>query len=102
MVGLSYITCSEVGPIERAIKQSNKMGVIKRVFWGTYSQRKAKAYNGKISNVLQSFQVCPQFTTHIVRLSLHLQAALAFNPHFVRFAERIEVSVPSASQITLH
>jgi len=34
-------------------------------------------YDGKILNLLQSFQVCPQFTTYIARLIFHLQAALA-------------------------
>ena len=79
------------------MKQSENAGVIRRVFLGAYSQRKVKAYDAKLSDTLQSFQVCLQFSAPVTRLIRHLQAALAFTPHFVQFAAQIEVrtlSVP--------
>jgi len=72
---------SELGPIERAIKLSNKVGVIRSVFLGTYLRQKVKGYDNKLSNVLQSFQVCPQFTT--CHLPNPLPAGhLSFQPTF--------------------
>ena len=76
------------------MKQNENVGVARRAFLGTYSQRKVKAYDAKLSNVLQSFQVCPQFSVHVSCLIRHLQAALAFNPHFMQFAAQIEVCTP--------
>jgi len=67
---------SQFGPIVRARKQSENVGVIKRVFLDTPSQRKVEAYDAELSNVLEKFQ-----------------AALAFNPHFKEIAAEIEVTV---------
>ena len=82
--------------------ESENVGVIRRAFSGTYSQRKVKAYDAKLSNVLQAFQVCPQFSAHVTRLIRHLQAALAFNPYFKEFAAQIEVCTPSVPRITIY
>ena len=83
------------------MEQRENAGVIKRVFLGAYSQRKVKAYDAKLSNELQSFQVCPQFSAHVTRLIRHLQAALAFNPYFVQFAAQIEVRTLSTTNHNL-
>jgi hypothetical protein len=69
------------------------MGVIKKVFLDSYMRRKVEVYDDNISNVLQSFQVCPRSLAHVTHLTCHLQAALAFNPDFVEFAKRIEVRI---------
>ena len=84
------------------MKRSENAGVIKRVFLGTSSQRKVKAYDAEFSNVLQSFQVRPQFSADVTRLIRYLQAALAFNPHFVQFAAQIEVRNLSVPRITAY
>jgi len=53
------------------MKQSKNAGVIKRVFLGAYSQRKVKAHDAELSNVLQSFQVRSQFSAHVACLIHH-------------------------------
>ena len=100
IVSLSYLR--ELGPIEHAIKQRNKVGGVRSVFLGTYLQRKVKTYDSKLSNVLQSFQVCPQLTTYFTWLICRLQATLAFDPHFVQSAERIEVCILRLLRITIY
>ena len=100
IVNLSYLR--ELGPIEHAIKLSNKVGVIRSVFLGTYLRWKVKTYDARLSNVLQSFQVCPQFATYLTCLICHLQATLAFDPHFVQSAERIEVCILPLLRITIY
>lgn len=85
------------------MKQSENVGIIKRVFLGTNSQRrKVKAYDTKLSDVLQAFQVCSQFFAHVTRLIRYLQAALAFNPHFAEFAAQIEVRTLSVPRTTIY
>ena len=81
------------------MKQSDNVGVIKSVFLGT---RKVKAFDAKLSNLLQSFQVCPQFSVRVSCLIRHLQAALAFNPYFMHFAAQIEVRTLSVPQVTIY
>jgi hypothetical protein len=68
-----------------------------------YVRRKVKKQNGKISNLLQNFQVCLAFTAFIIliiRLTGTCQATLAFDPRFLDCAKGIEVAKSPASMLT--
>lgn len=73
IVHCSYL--SELGWIRRALNQSNEAGVIKKTFLHMCLGERVKEYDGRISNVLQAFQVCPRFairvTLSIVTYRLH-------------------------------
>jgi hypothetical protein len=68
--------------IKAALKENKEVGGIKKVFLRKDLLRKVKQYDGKLSNVLQTFQVSCPFIAGVTLPTHRLQAQLGLDMRF--------------------
>jgi hypothetical protein len=79
---------SELDGIESALKQSKEIGRFKQVLLRKDLLLKVKQYDGILSNVLQRFQVCRQFTVLVTIVTRRLQVTLTLDARFAQLADQ--------------
>lgn len=86
---VAHCTYSELDGIKAVLKQSKEIGSIKQILLRKELQQKVKQYDGKLSNVVQRFQVCHRFSLIPITLpTLHLQVTLALDTRFAQLADQ--------------
>jgi hypothetical protein len=82
---------SELDEIREALRENDKIGVIKKMFLRKDLLRKVKQHDAKLSNVLQTFQVRSPFVICVTSPTYHLQAELSLDIRFAQLAEGLRV-----------
>jgi hypothetical protein len=82
---------SELDEIREALRENDKIGVIKKMFLRKDLLRKVKQHDAKLSNVLQTFQVRSPFVICVTSPTCHPQAELSLDIRFAQLAEGLRV-----------
>jgi hypothetical protein len=85
IVRSSYL--SELDGIKEALKENNEVAGVKKLFLRKDLLRKVKQYDGKLSDVLLTFQVRCLFSAGAFLLTYRLKARLSMDARFAQLAD---------------